>query len=331
MFDLKLHQAADADPTSQAAIEVGVLALRDHFIMRHPGKQCLLLIDPQPRDLPPQAKGKRALTSLPRTALPIEHDAFPASHRPYLLTLDPKSPQFGAWLTESLRIAIVDRRRDAIASGPGQRIGGWLATSASSEDVAQHLSRHVLQADDRGKTCALRFYDSRALALLWPVLTLMQRETLFGPITTWQALDAGARMKVYAGLYPQVLPELALKPEQWPAIRRHGLVNRALALHVSASGRQATPEEVEAAIAAAARAERYELVDRVDKLAFIGHALSWHPYFDWHPRVLQALREVSTDCCYAAAASELTTDEIEIIRSGAWLRSQNKDKYGLRA
>jgi hypothetical protein len=331
MFDLKLHAAADADPTGPAAVEVAVLALRDCFRRRNPEQRCLLLVDPQGQDVPGQPNGKHSLAAVPRTTLSIAHEAFGALNQPYLLTLDPKLPQFGAWLAESIRVALEDRRPDTIASAPGQRIGGWLATAASAEEVAKHLSAHVLQTDDRGKRCALRFYDSRALALLWPVLTLMQRETLLGPIKTWHALDAGARLTAYTGLYPPVRNEIALKLEQWAAIRRHGLVNRALALYVSATGRQPEPDAVEAALAAAVRAEQHAFAERDDVLAFIGHALSWHPHFDLHPCVLRAIRSVSVDRPYAAAASELSTDEIDDIRSGAWLRAHNNDKVGTRA
>lgn len=280
--------------------------------------RCLLLVDPQPRELPASGHGGPLLAELPRAALPIAHDAFPKHQRPYLLTLDPSASQFDTWLAESVHVALADRRPDVMARGRGQRIGGWLASSAPAEDVAEHLSGHVLQENDRGATCALRFYDSRAFALLWSVLSLMQRETLLGPVKVWHAFDAVARLKAYAGLYPPMLESLALKPEQWAAIRRHGVINRALALHINDAGRQPDPEDVEVAVAAAVRAEHYGLDERDDRLAFIRHALAWHPYFDLHPRVIQVLREVSPDRFYTAAASELTMHEIDEIRRGAW-------------
>lgn len=318
------------DRTGPSAVEEAVITLQNYF-QRNREMQCLVIVDPQPSDLP-EPKGRHTLTELPRTVIPVAHEAFPESERPYLLTLNPRLPQFGAWLAESVRVALADRRPDVIARVPGQRIGGWLATpaSVSADEVAAHLSRQVLQVDDRGKTCALRFYDSRALALLWPVLTLMQKETLLGPVKAWHAFDAGARLAAYSGLYPKMLDELSMKPQQWSAIRRHGLINRALALHIASTGHQPEAETVDVAVAAAARAEQYELVERDDKLAFIGHALSWHPYFDAHPRVREVLRQVSPDEFYVAAAGELSTDEIEAIRGGAWYVGKN-NKDGLRA
>lgn len=183
-----------------------------------------------------------------------------------------------------------------------------------------------------GARCArCAFTTHGALALLWPVLSLMQSETLLGPIKAWHAFDAGARLRAYAGLYPPMLDNLALKPEQWAAIRRHGVINRALALHVNATGQQPDPETVEVTVAAAARAEGHGLNDRDDQLAFIGHALAWHPYFDSHPRVVQALGEVSNERFYTAAASELSTEEIDTIRSGAWYGKYKNNNSGLRA
>ena len=319
---------AAADRTGAQALEAAVMTLQNYF-QRNREMQCLVIVDPQPSELP-APKGKHPLSELPRTVLPVTHEAFPESERPYLLALNPRLPQFGAWLAESVRIALADRRPDVIARVPGQRIGGWLATSASADEVAAHLSRQMLQTDDRGKTCALRFYDSRALALLWPAMTLMQKETLLGPVKTWHAFDAVARLTGYSGLYPKMLEDLSFKPQQWSAIRRHGLINRALALHIASTGQQPEACAVDVAVAAAARAEQYELIERDDKLAFIGHALSWHPHFDAHPRVREVLRKVSPSEFYVAAVDELAHDEIEAIRDGAWYVGKN-NKDGLRA
>ncbi|WP_176026218.1 DUF4123 domain-containing protein [Robbsia andropogonis] len=304
-----------------AVVETTVLALRDYFT-RHRAMHCLVLVDPQPRALPQPAKGKPSLAALPRATIAIKHEAFPADHQPYLLSLDPTKPHFGWLLGESVRVALADRRPDAVSRGPGQRIGGWLATASSADEIAVHLSQHALQTDDRGKTCVLRFQDSRAFALLWPCLTLMQRETLLGPVKTWHALDAGARLTAYTGLYDAMVKDLMLKPEQWAAIRRHGIVNRAIALHMNATDRQPTPEEIGVAVAAAGRAHLYGL-DRADALFFIDQALTWHPHFDSHPRILKALGEVSRDYFYAAAAGELSQQEIDEIKSGAWYVNNN--------
>ena len=118
MFDLKLHVGADADATGPAAVEAAVLGLRDYFHRRNPDQRCLLLVDPQARDLPARPNGRHSLAAMPRTTFSITNEAFPPLHQPYLLTLDPTLPQFGAWLADSLRIALEDRRPDTIASAP---------------------------------------------------------------------------------------------------------------------------------------------------------------------------------------------------------------------
>ncbi|WP_258187465.1 DUF4123 domain-containing protein [Trinickia symbiotica] len=313
------QRRADAESVQ---IEAATIALRRHFERQHRDMHCLLVVDSGMRALPPAKNGKPTFEDLPRAVIEVDHPAFPAEHQPYLLTLDLSQPQDCMLLFDSVRVAYHDRRPDDVAQGLGQRIGGWLASSLPADEVAAHWSKYVLQQDGRERTCALRFYDARALSLLWPVLTLMQQETLLGPVKAWYALDACAELRTYKGLYPPSRAELLLKPGQWNAIHRHGLINRALALHMAATGRQPTPDEVKAAVASAERAEHFGLTDKDDMIAFIGHALAWHPYFDSHPRVIEALREVSTDCFYTAAVSTIRPEEIEEIRSGSWLAGQ---------
>jgi hypothetical protein len=199
----------------------------------------------------------------------------------------------------------------------GQRVGGWLASSASLDEVAAHWSRLVLQRDDSGRACVLRFFDSRALALLWNVLSQAQQRTMLGPVRAWHVLDACARPHVHLAS-PDSRANFMLSAAQWQQIHRHGLVNRALALHARTCGRQPEPGEIEAAVAAAARAEQYGLIDRDDLVAFIGHALAWHPQFDLHPKVLQLLGRRAADDFYAGEIGQLSADEIDEIRQGSW-------------
>jgi hypothetical protein len=204
-----------------------------------------------------------------------------------------------------------------MAEGLGQRVGGWLASHASLGEIAAHWSRLVLQRDASERACVLRFYDSRALALLWTVLSQMQRQIMLGPVRAWHVLDASARPSVHLAS-PDSRANFMLSAAQWHEIHRHGLVNRALALHARACNRQPEPGEVETAVAAAARTERYGLIDQEDRVAFIGHALTWHPQFDLHPKVLQLLGRRAADDFYTAEIGQLSADEIEEIRRGSW-------------
>lgn len=306
-----------AEMDEAARIESLTAALAGWF-GRHRDMHCLLAVDPSQRDLiESEADGGEPFASQRRADVVIEHEAFPDAHRPYLLELDLSTRAGADALAHSVSVAIEDRRPESMAEGLGQRVGGWLASSASIDEVAAHWSRLMLQRDESGRACMLRFFDSRALALLWPVLSPAQQQTVLGPARAWHVLDAGARPSVHlASLEPRA--SFSLSVEQWREVHRHGLVNRALALHARACARQPESGEIETAVSAAARAEQYGLLDREDWIAFIGHALSWHPQFDLHPKVLQLLARRSAEDFYTGEISQLSAAEIDEIRDGAW-------------
>jgi hypothetical protein len=291
-------------------------AVLTEWFGRHRDMRCFLAVDPSQRDLI-RDDDKEPFASLPRADVVIDHDTFPEAHRPYLLELDLSIPAGVDALTQSVRVAVEDRRPDSMAEGLGQRVGGWLASHASLDDVAAHWSRLVLQRDVSGRACVLRFYDSRALALLWTVLSQAQQQIMLGPVRAWHVLDAGARPNVHLTT-PDSRANFMLSAAQWHEIHRHGLVNRALALHARACSRQPEPSEIETAVAAAARAERYGLIDQEDRVAFIGHALAWHPQFDLHPKVSQLLGRRAADDFYTAEIGQLSANEIDEIRQGSW-------------
>jgi len=149
------------------------------------------------------------------------------------------------------------------------------------------------------------------------VLTPMQRQAMLGPARAWHVLDARARPVVHLAS-AELRANFNLLAEQWHQIHRHGVINRALALHARTCGRQPEAMEIEAAIAAAMRAEEFGLTDREDQLAFIGHALAWHPRFDLHPTVSQLLSLRPTDNFYTSEIGQLTNDQIKEIQRGAW-------------
>jgi len=298
-----------------AAIDKAVTILRTYF-STYRDMRCFLIVDPSQRDVVDGDEADSPFAGLPHAFVEIRHDGFPDEHRPYLMQLDVTTPEGLALLTQSVRLAYEDRRPASMAAGLGQRIGGWLASFAALHDVAAHCSRHALQYDEAGRPCVLRFYDARALSLIWPTLTTTQQQALLGPVKIWHALDACAKPHAYRA--DGLRADLALTAAQWQEIHRHGLVNRALALHGLAINRQPEPAEVDAAQAAAARADHYGLHDRDDRIAFVGHALAWHPQFDSHPKVAQLLDKKMPSDFYTAAVAALTDDDIADIRKGAW-------------
>lgn len=312
---LHYNESGSADNPAAAADRM-VDVLRAYF-SQHPEVHCILAVDPSQRALRDRPEAGVLFSKQPASTVPIDHDAFSPAQRPYLVELDLSAKQGQILLSESVRIAFEDRDPERVARGHGQRIGAWLASTVSAEVLATYWGRHVLQADDRDRHCVLRFYDARALSLIWPILSPGQQQVLLGPVIAWHALDASAKPRVYTA-QKALQNDLALTGEQWQAIHRHGFVNRALGLHMEAVSRQPTPQEVDTAIASAARAEQW-LVNDDDKIAFIGHTLSWHPQFDRYPRVNQMLRQLSEDEFFTAILSELTPEEITEIQGGSWL------------
>jgi hypothetical protein len=326
------HGRDGSDADESVAEDVRILgqvgALKSWF-SQHPDMRCLLLVDPSQRDPLADDVGDNPLRAdLPKTDVVIDHEAVSPAHYPYLLELDLKTESGDAALEESVRLVFQDRRPQSMAEGLGQRIGGWLASSASVGEVAAHCSRLALQSDDRGRLCLLRFYDPRSQALLWPALAPVQQHALLGPIQAWHTLDAAAVPIIRMNTTGR-RDDFVLGAAQWQAIHCHGIVNRALALHAYDVGRQPKRHEVDAAMAAVLRARRYGLTDEGDEVAFVGHALSWHPEFDLHPRVLQILGSRADGDLYVERIDELTSDEIAEIRNGVWHeRSRVSDNAG---
>lgn len=309
--------AAESTESAEAgAVEAQVKQLRANFA-KHPWLRCLLVVDPSKRDLKHDEEQQGSLAKLERAFVPVDHDGFPEAHRPYLVELDLSDRDGIARLTTSVRLAFEDRRPESMAAGLGQRIGGWLATSASAIDVAEHWSRHVLQYDEELRAFVVRFYDSRALSLIWPILLEPQQRALLGPVNHWYALDACSQPCAYTRAV-RSQAALSLTSAQWQSIHRHGLINRALALYSMSVGRQPLPAEVEVAQTSAARAERYGLSDDDDQIAFIGHALTWHPQFDQHPKVLEILGARAPKDFYTAVIGDLAAEDVDAIRNGAW-------------
>ncbi|KWA25545.1 hypothetical protein WT37_03640 [Burkholderia territorii] len=286
------------------------------------GNKCFLVVDPSLRALEDN-RAEGALFSQPkRASVPVGHDAFAPEHWPCLIELDLSTATGTALLAESVRAALADRLPESLARGQGQRTGGWLVGADSLQDVVDHWSTSLVQFDNLGRRCLLRFYDARVLALMWPALSPVQRRRLLGPVQTWYALDACAELVTYTAP-GRSQSDLEIEDAQWIEFHRHGIINRALALFMNDAGRQPTQQEVQAAVDSAGRAEQYGLRDHEDKIAFVGHSLAWHSSFDAHPAMRSVLEEVSRGAMYGAAVSELDSRVVEEIRRGTWFKSHH--------
>ncbi|WP_157685661.1 DUF4123 domain-containing protein [Robbsia andropogonis] len=282
----------------------------------------LIVVDPAASPLE-SLDAEPSFRGLSSSSILVQHDLFPSSDCPYLIELDIEIPEVRTLLERSINTVLSDRTADRMARGAGQRIGGWIVTQETPEALAAYWGNLILQRDERERATLLRFYDNRALALLWPMLTMRQRQGLLGPVTTWLSLDAVGDLTTYEVSEPS-MAGMSIAAAQWPAIRRHGLVNKALA-RFAFDGGTVRPVSVDTAIAAAERADVLELEDAADAALFVSHALIWHPRFYEHPAVERALGEVGPETFYAEAISVLSDTEIEDIKGGRWLEAQRRN------
>lgn len=294
-----------------------VESLHAHFA-KQPDSRCLLVVDPGTRPLVDTPAEGIVFSTRDKVRIPIRHKRFPEAHQPYVIALDPSRYQDALLLRESVRIALEDREPDSMRRGHGQRIGGWISSTASEAFVVRHLSMQVIRSDEQGTRRALRFYDSRVMALLWPLLEPLQQRALLGPCQAWHALDASAALATYTA---SARDDGHFVPDanQWRDIHPIGIVNEAMAHHMARVHRRVTRGEVAIAIAAAHRAAKHGLHDEQDRVAFIGHALAWHATFDNHPAVQRALNEVANGRYYSAAIEKITPMDIEQIQHGSWI------------
>ncbi|UVS93060.1 DUF4123 domain-containing protein [Burkholderia glumae] len=289
-------------------------------VVKTHGDKCYLVVDPSLRSLEDIPAGGVLFSQAKRASVPIGHNAFAPEHWPCLIELDLSTATGPALLAESVRAALADRLPESIARGQGQRVGGWLVGADSLQEAVDHWSTSLLHFDNLGRQCLLRFYDTRVLALMWPALSSTQRRRLLGPVQTWYALDACAELVAYTAPDGSQF-DLEIDDAQWIEFHRHGIINRALALFMNDAGRQPMRQEVQAAVDSAGRAEQHGLRDHEDKIAFVGHALAWHPCFDAHPAMVPILEKVSRGATYGAAVSELDSRAVDEIRRGTWFKS----------
>ncbi|WP_347557783.1 DUF4123 domain-containing protein [Robbsia sp. KACC 23696] len=274
------------------------------------------MTDPSTSPLEGETTQRPWFDELDWVSLPVPHASFPAEHAPRLAVLNLNEQRDAKLFYNSVQLAFEDRSPERVASGMGQRIGGWIATAADVSELANYWASMIVQYDKRERAYALRFYDSRSIALLWPLLSDGQRQVLLGPVGTWHTLDACARPCVYQGGVA-LHAHLQLKETQWEAIRAHEHINRALGLMMLDEQRQPLPRDIEIAVEAAQRYEAYDIEDAADRALFILHALTWHPRFDMHPVVRHAMRAIGPDTFYSEALSVLSDSDISAIRQSS--------------
>jgi len=108
-----------------------------------------------------------------------------AKTAPYLVRLRQKDT-FTDWL---------------INEGWGNGWGVFLETSATMEELSQHLRQHLKVQTEEGNELFFRYYDPRVLRVYLPTCTEAEADLFFGPVESFimEAKDAGTIFKCSRG------------------------------------------------------------------------------------------------------------------------------------
>lgn len=88
-----------------------------------------------------------------------------------------------------------------IDEGWGNGWGVFLETSATMEELSQHLLQHLKVQTEEGNELFFRYYDPRVLRVYLPTCTEEEADLFFGPVQSFimEAKDAGTVFKCSRG------------------------------------------------------------------------------------------------------------------------------------
>ena len=178
-----------------------------------------------------------------RIELPQQTPLLPHLH-PYLVAVSgPTDP----WLQTTLDVAL-DEHQQAQSGGlagvgsAAHRIGGWLQTGQSTEQLAQSLQKLVaLRVAAFRPSTYLRALDRRVLALLRHVIGDARLMAALPGVQTWAYLDAKGQLAKLRRPAQELSPQnefgqhasaqpLAFSDLEWLYLKRGDKVHRALAM-----------------------------------------------------------------------------------------------------
>jgi len=248
--------------------------------------------------------------------VPIEwqHAKLAPEHRPALVTVDNSVNLGSELLSLSLQMAAQDADATHLQQGRGQRIAGWLLSSATTRALARHLGAMAVQTlpeglhPSAGRKRLLRFFDPLVLPVLWGLSDPEQRVAFMGPVQQWCLLDNGREFRALSqAAVPGEAPTRATwRAAQWrvllcldafnPAAIGHGISDEVIALRPTI-------------LATLGRISELGIHEPRDLQALASLALKHHPEFDRHPHVNQLLMKRTADQSAAMALAALTADD----------------------
>jgi hypothetical protein len=303
----------DDDALTQAASH---LSNRLHLeLADRPNGRLMLLLDPVLRPIAEGDALTQGLDALTPAPIRFARYGIDPSHRPYLLELDTHTFAGSDYVGRSVHEALVELQPEALRTGAGRRIGGWLTSNAPIAKVAHHLSSVMIAHREDRRAFWLRLQDPAVLWWLWSLLDPEQRRVLLGPIETFWLLDPAGRLVALRAIpgepiQPAIFLSLGLSQQQWQDIEDIEPLNVALR---EWGGAAACPERLESLCAAARnalrRARTHRFSDRRDLAAYALHALQVHPVFDTHPRVRERIEARSENEYFTGLIGEFENED----------------------
>lgn len=279
-----------------------------------PNADCMLLVDVVPRPIVQDDALWERYSQIEHTRVVLAYPKLDPSQLPVLLPLRIAQFEDSALLEQSVQDAYEELAPEALRSGTGRRISGWLTSQASIGTVARHLASVMLQHPPPfGEATWLRLQDPATLWWLWSFLAPAQRSVLLGPIETFWLLDPAGQLTALKSEMAAAIDApaaLQLSPEQWQDIACIGPLNLALREWGQA---QAAGERFQrlciGAHAAVRRAQIAGFNDRRDQAAYARYALEIHPQFDTHALVQARLAGRNADDYFTGLIDDIDEQE----------------------
>jgi len=281
-----------------------------------PACQCHVLIDPSLSNAAEDEVFAEAMQATGVKPVPIEwqHAKLAPEHRPALVTVDTAVNLGSELLSLSMQLAAQDADATHLQQGRGQRIAGWLLSSATTRALARHLGAMAVQTlpdglpPSAGRTRLLRFFDPLVLPVLWGLSDPEQRAAFMGPAQQWFVLDNGRELRALsqAAVAGEQPSRATWRAAQWrvllcldafnPAAIGQGLSEALIALRPTV-------------LATLGRISELGIHEPRDLQSLAKLGIKHHPEFDRHPHVNQLLTQRVADQSAAMALAVLTADD----------------------
>jgi len=280
--------------------------------------RCFLLIDPELRPILPEDEDWQHYADLAHTPVPIGHRDVNETSYPVLTPLRLAVDAERELLVHTVREACIEMQPQALRTGQGRRIGGWLISDAPVHTIASELGQVMLQRHPSGGTVWLRFQDPAVLWVMsgWlPALqqAALQQAALLGSVRTFHVLTPAMQLLSLQSTEARDGAELDLTDAQWSAIELVGPLNTALRDR-EIFGPDQLPVARRNAFAAIRRAKAMGFHDGADLALYGGCALWRHPRFDFHPLMVARLKARPPGGFFSALIEGLTERDWERMR-----------------